>query len=302
MIHLEFDNIEDLKNTHFNAVLDYVEHRSTQEQDELFNDVTRITGCHMQSRPPLDYSWLRDFILADVTTLEDWVCNHTEDLKFQFFKRLYLNRFANKDAYVDSNGRYNAYTLLEMMDIKVCPYCDDEQMDILHPTQGDRRTCDFDHFYPKSDSLYPALAMCFYNLIPSGKGCNSIMLTSPVAANPYHTDIENWSHFECDIPLGANLEALPLEDFSVRLKTTGRMGVNNATLDIEGRYNRRKETVRKYLRAARDFEDEKIEEMLRLGIPQDYILRMREHSLGNPYPADKGRLPHQKLRHDLTGY
>ncbi len=299
MVHLDFINIQECKSAHYIAVEDYVKSKGADVADLLYKDIAKILGDMSPFRPD-DYNWLKKFILADVETLEKWVQRKEKELQIGFFKELYTKRFSTNDKYVDSARTYNAYTLLRMMDFKVCPYCDDEYFDILHPEQGLRRTSEFDHFYP--EGKYPGLAMCFYNLIPSGKCCNQLMNKYPVSANPYHPDIEDWSMFESNIPFGSNLESLPLSDFSATLRVTGRMIQNNKTLALEEHYNNRKEIIRKFLLAARDYEPEKVEELIRLGVPIEWIQRQKQQILGAPYPQARGKEFHQKLRHDLTGY
>lgn len=299
MVHLEFANIEDCKAAHYRAIEDYVVSRPNEEINSLYQNITRVIGGLDAIRPD-NYGWLKRFILADVETLEKWAVSKEKLLQFVFFKALYSKRFSTNDKYVDSAKTYNAYTLLKKMDIKVCPYCEDEYFDILHPTQGLRRTSEFDHFYP--EGKYPGLAMCFYNLIPSGKCCNQLMNKYPVHANPYHPNIENWSLFESNIPFGANLESLSLDNYSITLRVTDRMVQNNKTLALEEHYNNRKEVIRKFLMAAREYESEKVEELIRIGISDEWIQNQKKLALGEPYPQERGKELHQKLRHDLTGY
>jgi hypothetical protein len=93
------------------------------------------------------------------------------------------------------------------MNIKVCPYCEHEFLDIVTVKFGTqiKRTIEFDHFYPKGDDEYPGLAMCYYNLIPSCKPCNQLKMINPVAANPYHPSIEKMTYLFPDLPLGINM-------------------------------------------------------------------------------------------------
>jgi len=303
MIHLKFNNIDSLTTAHYSAVEDYVKAKSSAIQDELYLKIKPLLTGLPEIRPKDDYAcWLKRFILADVNQLEYWMNDAPDDLKFDFFKKLYNNRFSQKNKYVDSAKTYNAYTLLRLMDIKVCPYCDDEYFDILHPEQGLRRTSEFDHFYPQGIDFYPGLAMCFYNLIPSGKTCNQLMNKYPVAANPYHDEIEQWSRFESTIPLGANLDSLPLEAFSIIMIKKGGMKQNDATLALEERYNNRKREIRDLLKAARDFSDEKCEMLINMGVDRNWVNAQKLQALGMPYPSDRGQRLHQKLKYDLTGY
>lgn len=78
--------------------------------------------------------------------------------------------------------KYNAYQLVEDLNINVCPYCN--RNFIKNLDEGGKRICEIDHFYPKEK--YPFLAVSFYNLIPSCKTCNkTFKLEKLVSVNPY---------------------------------------------------------------------------------------------------------------------
>lgn len=64
---------------------------------------------------------------------------------------------------------YGAYYFVEKLGLKTCPYCNRNYTFVVDEENGKLRP-EIDHFYPKS--LYPFLAMSFYNLIPSCQICN----------------------------------------------------------------------------------------------------------------------------------
>ncbi|MEZ4694407.1 MAG: hypothetical protein R2837_10580 [Aliarcobacter sp.] len=64
---------------------------------------------------------------------------------------------------------YGAYTFVNDLGLKTCPYCNRNYTFIVDEETGKLRP-ELDHFYPKS--IYPFLAMSFYNLIPSCPTCN----------------------------------------------------------------------------------------------------------------------------------
>ncbi|MEM5557682.1 hypothetical protein AAHK07_04085 [Aliarcobacter cryaerophilus] len=64
---------------------------------------------------------------------------------------------------------YSAYEFVKKLDLKTCPYCNRNYTFIVDEESGKLRP-EIDHFYPKS--IYPFLAMSFYNLIPSCPICN----------------------------------------------------------------------------------------------------------------------------------
>lgn len=64
---------------------------------------------------------------------------------------------------------YGSYKFVETLDLKTCPYCNRNYTFIVDEESRKLRP-EIDHFYPKS--IYPFLAMSFYNLIPSCSICN----------------------------------------------------------------------------------------------------------------------------------
>jgi len=303
MIHLDFHNIEELKAMHYAAVLSHIKNKMTmEEQERLYANIRAVIKNLPDNRDVNDYSWLERFILADVNTLESWVRTAPELLKFTTFIEIYTSEFATIDKFVDAERTYNAYTLLKSMDIHVCPYCEDEYFDIVTNVKGTRRTNDFDHFYPKGKKNdYPALAMCFYNLIPSGKSCNFLMNNANVAANPYHPDIESWSHFQSNVPVGSNYETLPLNAFTVTFVCRHHMVINESILSIQERYNNRNQEIKDILVNAQNFSEERLAELEKLIGDKQWIASAKCQALGPPYPEGRGHNIHLKLRHDLTG-
>ena len=300
MIRLDFENIYDLIEMHYNAGENYVRTRPDAEIDSLYNNIRRLLILLPVVRDKNEFGWLKQFICANVDSLENWALNHKGVLNFDFFLKVYKSKFATIDKHVDSEGSYNAYTLLEHMNIHVCPYCEDEYFDEIDTDFGKRRTCDFDHFYPKDD--YPGLAMCFFNLVPSGKGCNFIMNTHLVEANPYHPEIENWSKFISNLPVGSNYESLPIDEFTIDLLCSGKMVTNEGVLGLKQRYNNRRGEIRRILVNAQNNSDDRLAELERMGVPREWLESNRLAAMGVPYPQGKGHELHQKLRFDLTGY
>ena len=79
---------------------------------------------------------------------------------------------------------YGSYKFVEILDLKTCPYCNRNYTFIVDEESGKLRP-ELDHFYPKS--IYPFLAMSFYNLIPSCPICNHTKSSkvSKNLINPY---------------------------------------------------------------------------------------------------------------------
>lgn len=298
MVALDFPNIEELKLTHYEAIEDYVSHMPETERNAIREHITPLLKI---DNPSSDYEWLREFILADVKTLREWTTNQAEKLRFGEFKKLYLTMFSNGPTkYVDTKKTYNAYTLYKAMNIRVCPYCEHEYIDALNIEGKEHRTMEFDHFYPKDDTKYPGLAMCFYNLIPSCSSCNKIKRIVSLDANPYEEGIEDLTYLYPDIEIGVNIETLSEEECAVKFHPKGGMIQNEKALGLEQRYTSQNHIVKDLLKKKQQFPDEKLEKMEKAGFgTKEQLTRAL---FGAPRAEIKGKELHTKMKHDLIGY
>lgn len=293
---------------HFDAVKSYVAETMRKEwRKDFFSNVIELSGFEDYDKEYDDiidsFDWLKSFLLADCETLACWVSNQADKLKFNHMKRLYLGGFSKSpNDYVDKAGTYNAYTLFKAMNIKVCPYCEHDFLDVVKVGHGlqTKRTVEFDHFYPKGDNEYPGLAMCFYNLIPSCKPCNQLKMTKPVAANPYSHDIKNLTNLYPDIPIGVNLDSLSEVDCKVKINPLGAMIVNEETLALEQRYDNMTYTAYQLLKNKQKYDDEKLMELERLGLGN--ANQLKRALFGKPRNEAKGLELHTKMKYDLIGY
>lgn len=180
-------------------------------------------------------------------------------------KQYFSNGAAN---FVDKESTYNAYTYLKGMQVLVCPYCENEYLDMIQNEEGkDARTCEIDHFFSKND--YPGLTMCFYNFVPSGQNCNGIKDKFSIGASPYDDDIENLTRIYPDLPVGVNMENVQPEECKPRFHAKGNMILNNKVLLLEQRYERHSDEVYRILKTVQQCPVEKLEEMVRFGIFRD---------------------------------
>ena len=122
-----------------------------------------------------------DLFTASSAYNQIWFSNETRSL---FEQVISYDEFIKKDTVP-----YNAYDLAAVLGISTCPYCNRNFIStiigknkelIIRPA--------FDHFFSKS--VYPLLALSFFNLIPSCDACNShlkhtIEFSSTEHVNPY---------------------------------------------------------------------------------------------------------------------
>ncbi len=95
---------------------------------------------------------------------------NTEEKRWKrLYKILRKDIFEKEYSNWSSRTKYGTYTFVKKLDLKTCPYCNRNYTFIVDEESGKLRP-EIDHFYPKS--IYPFLAMSFYNLIPSCPICN----------------------------------------------------------------------------------------------------------------------------------
>ena len=301
-IPIEQSRLEPAKTAHANAVVNYVKSKDNAYQQQLYDNIVKIMPQYSDFKTLKqadNWKWLSDFILADVATLKIFVTK--EDLlKFKEFKTIYSSKFCNgATVYVDDQAKYNAYTLCENLKITVCPYCDEEYLDILK-SDGKKtlRTLEIDHFYPKSE--YPALAMCFYNLVPSGQNCNGIKKNELLGMNPYESNIEACTHLYPDFPIGMNMAKIAVSDCVIKFHPKQGMIQNVNMLRLEERYERHKGIAHKYITNLQFYSDEKIEELVKMGIFASKETAYRD-LFDIPLPEDTYQKLFTKLRCDIVG-
>ena len=205
------------------------------------------------------------------------------------------------ENFVDTAGTYNAYRLIEKMGIHVCPYCDDEYMDTVEVDGKKKRTSEIDHFFPEGKTKYPALAMCFYNLVLSGQNCNGLKKQELLGVSPYESDIENQTYLYPDLPVGVNMEVVNPKDCKVKLHAKRGMAKNEEVLGLTDRYAHRYREAYMLLKRKQQCPDDKIDELIRMGLYPSKEAFM-ETFFGPAYEDGKLKMIHQKMKHDIIGY
>lgn len=304
MIYLNFPNLLDLENLHYNAVKNYVVNKmNANDIDEIYSNIRQLPiGVDYPSvRNINDFSWLRRFILAELDLLNTFAIKHSQLLKFKQFKVLYLTRFANSNNnFVDTKKSYNAYTLFKKMDIKVCPYCEDSFLGVYEDGNKEKKIEEFDHFYPKDDDKFPGLAMCFFNLVPSCHGCNQIKRTQPLGANPYDKNIENLTFIYPNLPVGVNMDTVKENECAPLFHAKEGMKVNVSTLLLEQRYQQHYSEVHKLLKDKQHYSDEKLDELAKVCSTDKESIR--RSIFGKPRSEAYGKELHTKMKQDLIQY
>lgn len=240
---------------------------------------------------------LRKFILADVDTLRKLVEEDADRLHFDCFLKMYSNQFScSPTSYLFEY--YNAYTLVKELDVQICPYCDEEYIEIIKTKDGtQRRTAELDHFFSKSQ--HQGLAMCFYNLILVGKNCNFLKKENPIVKNPYEKDIEDCTTLYPSVPIGVNMEMFPIDKCNIDFHATDKMQKNLDTLFLESRYEKHKGIAHKLLSKLQKYDDIKQAELVKM-MPEIFKNEEELRKMLFDYTDDPSKkILLGKLKHDI---
>jgi hypothetical protein len=178
MISIKRDNLEELANKHYKAILNYIETRGS----------TKIPAIDIAIKSCFGDDWnFEKLIKAKPEELErlskiyKFKCCSTP-INFETYYG-YLNGYSKVNFITEDQKPYRAYELIKSLDVNTCPYCN--RNTIYNLKYSKKRTSELDHFYPISK--YPFFGLSFYNLIPSCKVCNKIKLDSSDREyiNPY---------------------------------------------------------------------------------------------------------------------
>ncbi len=200
----------------------------------------------------------------------------TANQKEKNWKRLY--RILRKDIFEkeynnwSKRRQYGAYAFTKELDLKTCPYCNRNYTLIVDEKNGKLRP-EIDHFYPKS--IYPFLAMSFYNLIPSCSICNHTKssIVKKGLENPYNIQSGNYKFTY--IPNNLNFTTLgndkyDFDDFEIKI--SGNLS-NIELFKLEELYKQHKDIVLELLIKKTYYPKSYIDELKGFGFTKAEIYR-----------------------------
>jgi len=239
---------------------------------------------------------------------------NTDELKecIQFFKTTYpnsleegkeLNRILREEIFEKeyknwgSRKKYGAYYFVKALKLDSCPYCNRNYTFVVDDDNGKLRP-EIDHFYPKS--IYPFLAMSFYNLIPSCSICNHTKSdkVKEDLENPY--DIEPNSYHFTYIPQSVEFSVVEKEKYdfdSFEIEINGNES-NIELFKLRELYKQHKDIVLELLIKKAYYPQSYINELSKFGFSQDEIYRYL-FSNYNQY-EDLHKRPLSKLVRDIS--
>jgi hypothetical protein len=180
MIKIERNNLDDIAKEYFRKI----KNKNRQNKNRQKNNLI-VRTYFIEHLEELVLAKKEDF--DAIEKVFERLFNMPNAECFNEFKTYMENQYkAMRDEY--------GYWLFEKLDIKVCPYCNRHYTFTINKNNK-KISPQLDHFYPKS--IYPYLALSFYNLIPSCSVCNHVKLEKKIDIHPYTNSFhENNCHFQ----------------------------------------------------------------------------------------------------------
>ncbi len=198
--------------------------------------------------------------------------------------------------------RYGAVSLASDLDISVCPYCNRSYTKTIFTKKGKNLLRpQFDHYFDKAS--HPALALSFFNLIPSCSDCNTVVKKSKIFelrshSHPYvDNDVSNY-YFSFSFSDKA------MNGIEVDLKFTGvnKSKKTLSDLAIESIYNSHSDIVYDLLKIKSSYSDKYLSILGKstlkgTGVTQEELYRLAFGTEINS--ANFIKLPFSKLKSDI---
>ena len=130
-----------------------------------------------------DYSAFLNNDVADLDIFRQVVFRYYEDVFIGIYRKtdsfkdalMIMSKIFRYEWLTEDNLKYPPnirHQIMSKMRIPVCPYCNRQYVTLYRDSGNHQKTtADLDHFYAKS--IYPYLALCVYNFVPSCQICNS---------------------------------------------------------------------------------------------------------------------------------
>jgi len=183
----------------------------------IYNNLGKKKSLNKAIKDTFDTKYtLKDFLIGDSNKLKEILVDYrnlSKSRQKEFkssFDPYFLNQYNQKLAvtpkkseniFTYKSEKYNAYTLCQMLDINICPYCNKNAIVTIADSDNDVFTRPtLDHFLDKA--TYPFFALSLYNLIPSCHICNFNKGSKPFCIDkhihPYFDDFNKIKEFGVD--------------------------------------------------------------------------------------------------------
>lgn len=192
---------------------------------------------------------VKEFLLADYSELKQ-IREHIDRLRKE-------NKYIKEDTKKFLLDRYENYRksqagkIINVLGITVCPYCNQNHINVIHKGNKLRFWGDLDHFYNKN--IYPELVICLYNMIPVCKVCNQLKsVKNREFVNPYNCNVESGIKFKTEFDEKTDLNYLQGKSLNFNI-IIDKNEVTESDLaeidlfDLENRYKQLKRNVQELI-------------------------------------------------------
>jgi hypothetical protein len=171
--------------------------------------------------------------------------------------------FSYSDFSGAATNTYGAYMLATDLNRRTCTYCNRTYTNVLSTHTGKKvMRPQFDHWYPQS--LFPVLAISFYNLIPSCYICNStakkdVVLSTATHIHPY-IDVNQSEEFKFNFAYRTSLDQYRI--FITPANPDNRKAFETLKkLNVDEMYNSHHEELRDLIKIKQAYSEEYISKM-----------------------------------------
>ncbi len=236
---------------------------------ENYNDLTLSqTDINYLQNLNLDLLIKVKFLKEIIDEMEEVTKNsHRYKLLFYIFVERGYEKFFSQGK---NKKNYSAYEFVEKLGLDTCPYCNRNYTFVVR--KGKLRP-EIDHFYPKT--IYPYLAVNFFNLIPSCQTCNKTKSNNMNFdwINPY--DIQKNSFKFTYVPNSIDFSIVEKEKYnfnSFEIEINGHEK-NIELFRLRELYKQHKDIVLELLIKKAYYPQSYIDELSKFGFSKDEIYR-----------------------------
>ena len=268
-----FDGIKD-------ELLSRIKYIKSQKTIKIDKKTFRVTNKIKKILKYLeDENNLKSLVLLNPIELKNCIKNVYSKFPKSHYKKESLNRIFYRIfvEYVYENTKiFNKLQFIQNIDLGSCPYCNRNYIFSINK-KGSVKP-EIDHFYPKS--LYPYLAVSYFNLIPSCPTCNGFgakeskdtFYVYPIT-NPYELEESNFKFSISPESIDFfNIENEKYDFNSFEIELYG----NKANLEVfklEELYKQHKDIVLDLLIKKAYYPKSYIKELKNFGFSEDEVYR-----------------------------
>ncbi|BDS15490.1 hypothetical protein [Aureispira anguillae] len=258
MIAINPKNIQLAKSKYFQLINPVNQDGSYHKNEALIPRIKKQLDTCNNAHEANFWQYIIDNLESLLTSKLESLQTHIEELEKRFLvANISKNTVLKVFGYDNFRQSKKCQQLAQWLDIKVCPYCNENYTHVIRTEKHNAKEIiklyfDFDHFLDKA--TYPYFSLSLFNLIPSCKICNSSCkgtknFTPNSHINPYKEGFGNECKFTIKVKdvnfIIGNKESIALNlNVKEEIKNTAkgkRIQQNIDDLKLKERYQNHKD-------------------------------------------------------------